>query len=445
VKKFGFQVHSTNNPALQQAITAFQPPVILALATVPGDFLQQTAQLRAWAPDATIVYRSWSLFTPGDLDHADQIIAHPPESFFGQMAGVIDTFGDDVVYHLMNETGHSDHALWRRYVAWQAEVVRIANARGLRVCCFNQGPGTPGQDEEDVELYWDEALPVYQAIAEGGYRSMIGVHEYFAGGAPGFYPSALAEAPFLVARFSYTQDAIARAGYNPDYFKIVITEYGWAKNLPTNPFPQDQPPDHDSLVYYKHYQTPDQMADIMADHHEIFYDPNPGVIGSCHFVVGQSVSPHWADYELLNHSDIMNYLLLRREDGPVDPPPEPPTEPEDPVRPTIFTVYSTIVNLNVRTLPAISAPRVTTLEPGVPVMTDAYADADGYRWRRIAGFDLWAAEYHSSDPSSLFLERVDEPVPGDCDSIREDIQNITSQIRGCTNDIDTFADLLDNL
>lgn len=397
MRKLGFNVHVWND-AVRRMVQETRPPVVLVLSSSANGSWGIIDNIKLISPETTIIYRPWSLYWAGDLDHFDQWKKQGMDgdvaNFMKPIQSTIDRYGDGVVYHLFNETGESD---WGAYVLYQAALVRAFAARGLRVCALNQGPGNPSGDKQAIaDTYWERARPLFDAIRDTGYRSILGFHDYFTG--------LQSEHNWIVGRYEWMQEALVGMGYDPSRFKIAITEYGFEKTIPG--YTNGGLTNRSSIAHFLQTgeHTADTIAGVVAEHHHSIYDKAPMVIGTCFFTLGR-INDQWKDFDLAEYPGIMERLILLDSNEPNQP-------EEIPVTPTDLTVYRLNANVNIRKTASISGVRTGTLPAGSVVLTDALAQSDGYDWRHIPAFDVWMAIGQVGGAHWVTL--VDMDGPGEC-------------------------------
>lgn len=394
MNKVGFHI-MTADAANSGWVERFRSSVHLVLAINVGGEVPRLLQVAMSNPQSRIIYRAWTVFSPGDSDHfewyyqqhgsdpAAFIRAHEPVLSAITKAGL----GNRISIQAFNETGH-DEAIWPAFIDFNRRFVIEMDRRGLSASVFGMGPGHPawncGPDaRQNIRKAWVQAKPLFQAIAAAQEMHIVNLHEYHA------MPWRRFE-PWVVGRFRWMLEDVQSTGVATDKVRIVIGESGF-----TDPnslgYPSPTGPNGYQWSLSQGY-TAHELADDYMDMVRTIYQPHPNLLGLCYYGLG-SMPRWWEEFDLLRTPAILEHIEVQlvHEDHPmiVDTPD------------TVFVVNTD--KLNVRMEPSRTAAVLTTLLKGTTVVTNGYIDADGHRWRRRKDGGVWLAEFPLNFPSETFL------------------------------------------
>ena len=428
MKKFGWNVHGVDKP---DYLDRLKPAVFMAFGGAWGSNLSFLTQAYDRLGETiTYAYRAWSLDQGGDLDHFEYYLRDhdtDPTHFIDKVESARNHLPNEwlkreVLWHTFNETGHDR---LREYFEWHTRAVEMANARNMRLLCLNFGAGHPSGTEEQIKASWRLGKDLFHAIADGGGKSVIGLHEYFPG-------SWRIWRGWLVERYKRMQAVVDELGIARP--KIVFTEFGTDLALgagSNHPDVIEHCPDIASGGWHayakcsfwkKKYGKDNQQAALaqeIIDVHREVYDQDPDVIGTCFFTWGKGSSDRWNDYTLARDSDELLELLVAARETPDAPPDPTPHLCEQALAaprvsaapPPQYKV--TVDNLNIRKAPVVNACSSTGQTVSKDAVVDALAETkfDGRDWIMIEheGQKRFLVKRRQID-GETFLERVEGPV-----------------------------------
>jgi hypothetical protein len=237
--RISVNIHGQNVPSKDKLfswLTALNPVAVLVMDE-PG----LAREIKDRLPDTTVIFR-WN----GDGGDANSYQRLMPAQWLAMMMDKLK--GDRrIMLYTNNESG-----LPRRLVAWLTELIPLANAIDVSLCCVNLQTGNPEPEKLDdkgniiQESEWDVLRPVLELLAVNRQHA-LGIHSY-AGGvitsgliggnptmiAPGEWPAAVPFTRWHLGREKFLYGYLDR--HKIAYPRIIITEHGFDDTSDIKPY-----------------------------------------------------------------------------------------------------------------------------------------------------------------------------------------------------------------
>jgi hypothetical protein len=146
-----------------------KPAVVLAINE--GGALEE-----AWAESdghTYTIFRDMKVYkeAPGDINNPPGTYAQMASYWYPQLKQIWDLNPADF-YTITNEQGGNDPQSYRNLVAYEREIMKLANADGYKVCVLNLASGSPG----NLDMWTEICLPFILEAGEKG--NIYGRHVY---------------------------------------------------------------------------------------------------------------------------------------------------------------------------------------------------------------------------------------------------------------------------